>query len=76
MAAAKPAPVSVTLPQAPNGYNVSNEQQTRNAIEQAFRGCMPVSTRPVVTGAKGGNAAVTSLIAALVSLDVIVDQTT
>jgi hypothetical protein len=76
MAAAKPAPVSVTLPIAPGGYNVNNEQQTRRAIEQAFQGCMPVSSRPIVTGAKGGNAALTSLIAALVSLDMIVDQTT
>jgi hypothetical protein len=76
MAAAKPAPVSVTLPQAPVGYNVANEQQTRRAIEQAFQQCQRTSSRPIVTGAKGGNAAVTSLLAALVSLDLIVDQTT
>lgn len=74
--AAKPAPVSIALPTAPSGYNVNNEQQTRRAIEQAFRECQRVSSRPIVTGAKGGNAAVTSLIAALVALDMIVDQTT
>lgn len=76
MAAAKPAPVAVNLPQAPAAYSSSNEQQTRRAIEQAFAKCIPVSSRPIVTGAKSGNAALTSLIAALVSLDLIQDQTT
>lgn len=32
------------------------------------------STKPVVTGAKGGNAALTSVIAALVAQGLIVDQ--
>lgn len=32
-------------------------------------------TAPTVTGAKGGNAALTSLMAALVQLGIVVDQT-
>jgi hypothetical protein len=34
------------------------------------------STKPTVTGSKGGNAALASLIAALVSLGLITDKTT
>ena len=34
------------------------------------------ATPPIVTGSKGGNAALTSLMAALVSLGLVIDQTT
>lgn len=33
-------------------------------------------TKPTVTGAKGGNAALTSLLSALASLDIVTDSTT
>jgi hypothetical protein len=39
-------------------------------------GTVPPATQPTITGAKGGNAALASLIAALVSYGLIIDSTT
>lgn len=44
-------------------------------VSAGFNGTAPI-TKPTVTGAKGGNAALTSLIAALVAYGLITDSTT
>jgi len=41
-----------------------------------FFGTTPASSRPVVSGSKGGNAALASLITTLASLGIITDSTT
>lgn len=76
MAAAKPAPVAVTLPTAPSLYDRANEQQARQAIEQSFQKCVASQPAVIITGAKGGNTALASVIALLVQLGYAVDQTT
>jgi hypothetical protein len=67
------APQSVILPQPPDRYDARDQRETRRLVELAFQRAMPA--RVVVTGAKGGNAALTSLIEALESLGLIDDQT-
>lgn len=49
---------------------------TSKLLGVGFFGAGPVTSRPVVTGAKGGNAALTSLLSALNSLGLITDNTT
>ena len=39
-------------------------------------GSTPPDTKPAVTGAKGGNAALASLLTALVALGLVTDSTT
>lgn len=56
----------------------SNGQMTINklsAVQVGFFGTGPVSTKPTVSGARSGNAALTSLIGALSSLGLINDTT-
>lgn len=52
---------------------LSSGQGSRIAIRPAY----PYGdTKPTVTGAKGGNAALTSLLSALASLGIVTDSTT
>lgn len=76
MAAAKPAPLNVTLPLAPERYDHDDEQRTRRLIEQSFQKIIPSQPTISITGAKGGNTAVASIVALLVQLGLGVDNTT
>lgn len=57
----------------------SNGRMTINelsALKIGFFGATPTTSRPTVTGAKGGNAALTSLVSQLTTLGLITDSTT
>ncbi len=59
---------------------VQDDPQATMALDQWRAILNPLmrrtANRPVVTGAKGGNVALTSLISALADLGLIVDETT
>ena len=67
-------PASVVLPQPPAVYDARDQRETRRLVELAFQRAAP--DRIIVTGAKGGNAALASLLTALQTLGLIEDQTT
>jgi hypothetical protein len=55
-------------------YEAASGELVINSTKLGFYGATPV-TRPTVTGSKGGNAALASLIAALANLGLIIDST-
>jgi hypothetical protein len=69
-------PSKLTLPKPVGNYNPKAESETRRLIELEFLKTQPRQNPVTVTGAKAGNAALTSLIEALVTLGFIVDGTT
>lgn len=70
------APLAVRLPVPPSSYDHQDQAELRRTIEQGIAGAMPRQPKQTVTGAKGGNAALTSLLTALANLGLIVDATT
>ncbi len=68
-------PLSTTYEYSSGPNTIDGELLGRNTTSKAgFYGAVPV-VKPTVTGAKGGNAALTSLIAALVAQGLITDTT-
>ncbi len=68
-------PLSTTYETASGPNPADGELLGRNSTSKlAFYGAVPV-VKPTVTGAKGANAALTSLIAALVAQGLIIDTT-
>ena len=70
------APLSVVLPAPLPKYDPAHQAETLRSIEQHFAKMQPLQTRQTVTGAKGGNAALASLLTALANLGFIIDSTT
>lgn len=70
------ATASVTLPIPPAVYDQNDQAELRRTIEQAIRQLVASQPKQTVTGAKGGNAALTSLLTALANLGLITDSTT
>ena len=68
--------MGVVLPVAPDQYDRRDQSELRRLLEQAFQQASPAQDKPIVTGAKGGSAVLTSIMAALVELGLVVDQTT
>lgn len=59
-----------------NGYTGQVEMPQASIAAVGFYGAPAVTTRPTITGSKGSNAGLASLISALVSLGLVQDQTT
>jgi hypothetical protein len=66
------------LPGVRSGEEVAdrNLDSQRSVLDPALKKLARLTARTTVTGAKGGNAALASLISALVSAGVITDKTT
>jgi hypothetical protein len=69
------APLSVVLPPPPERYDPRDQREARRLVELAFQRAFPSPTRVLVSGSRGGNAALASLITALESLGLIEDGT-
>lgn len=70
------ASVTVSLPVPPDKYDEQDQAELRRVIALAFTQTTPRQPRQTVTGAKGGNAALASLITALANLGFVTDSTT
>lgn len=68
--------MGIVLAPAPPKYDERDQRELRRAVELAYRRAMPAPTKQIVTGSKGGNTALASLITALANLGFITDQTT
>lgn len=66
----------LSLPAPPKQYDPDHQDAVQRLIEQRLHAVQPQQQRQTVTGAKGGNAALTSLLTALVNLGLITDSTT
>jgi hypothetical protein len=70
------AVASLILPIAPAKYDERDQTQVRQQLHELAKKVQPLQQKQLVTGAKGANAALTSLLAALVKLGFITDSTT
>lgn len=66
----------ITLPPPKAFYNQRAEELRSKILEDHLATLQPLQQRQTVTGAKGGNAALASLITALANLGFITDSTT
>lgn len=66
----------VILPDVPRDYDPADQAEVRRQLHELAKKVQPVQQKQTVTGAKGGNAALTSLITALANLGYITDATT
>lgn len=69
-------PKKLNLPAPSEYYNRMHEAERSRILEDHLATLQPAQERQTVTGAKGGNAALTSLITALANLGFITDSTT
>jgi hypothetical protein len=69
-------PKPLSLPTVPDNYDREHHEATQRLLEQHLSTLQPAQQRQKVTGAKGGNAALASLLTALANLGFIVDGTT
>lgn len=70
------AVVGLALPAVPKVYDPQDQAEVRRQLHELVKKVQPVQQRQNVTGAKGGNAALTSLLTALANLGFITDSTT
>jgi hypothetical protein len=65
----------IALPKPAPRYDVRVAEETVRILEQRLSTLQPSQARQEVTGARGGNAALESLITALANLGFITDST-
>jgi hypothetical protein len=71
------SPTTLSLPPTGDPTTDQNNRRVMQAVNELGRQLRAVNgAPPTVTGSRGGNAALQSLLAALASLGLIVDKTT
>lgn len=68
--------VGLALPAVPKDYDPQDQAEVRRQLHDLVKKVQPVQPKQTVTGAKGGNAALASLITAFANLGFIIDSTT